>query len=276
MKCYHPVNIDGGIKVPCGRCIGCRANKSQEWGTRLMHHLDYSDGAIFVTLTYNNDNLPYDLSIKKTHLQNFFKRLRSKLIKRKIKYYACGEYGDETFRPHYHAIIFNMSVKDENLISESWQLGFVRVEKVIEERINYVTGYVLKKIFGKKGKELYGKKEAPFALMSKGLGKGWIENEENEKHVLLNMGIRKKGKVVPIPRYYVGKMKHEIPKEVWNEIKVNKYYDKKREYEDNENNKDSYEEHLFRSDETGRSIRSRKQKEYEAIQRFYAKKRKKI
>ena len=59
----------------------------------------------YITLTYNDDHLPANGSLQPRDLQLFWKRLR-KARTPGIRYYACGEYGDQTARPHYHAIIF--------------------------------------------------------------------------------------------------------------------------------------------------------------------------
>ena len=86
----------------------CRIALSREWATRVLHESDYWDHSCFTTLTYNNEHLPKDGSLHKDELQKFFKRLRKYLGDRKMKYFACGEYGDEGHRPHYHAILFGI------------------------------------------------------------------------------------------------------------------------------------------------------------------------
>ena len=120
MQCVKPIRIKGkqgtysfknfsdGMYVPCGRCIACRIRKREEWTIRLLHELKYHADAVFVTLTYNDESLPINQkgypTLRKKHLQDFFKRLRINLDRdyhhRKIKYFACGEYGDCTGRPH--------------------------------------------------------------------------------------------------------------------------------------------------------------------------------
>ena len=57
--------------------------------------------------------------VDKKHFQNFYKKLRKKVphkpyikkdgttgYKSNIKYYACGEYGTNNHRPHYHVVDF--------------------------------------------------------------------------------------------------------------------------------------------------------------------------
>ena len=85
MYCVQPITIQVPIKgikafqdleVPCGKCIGCRIAKRKEWSLRMLHELTYHPQSSFITLTYDDYNLPSDNSLKKRHLQLFIKRLR--------------------------------------------------------------------------------------------------------------------------------------------------------------------------------------------------------
>lgn len=113
------------IQIPCGKCIGCRLDYSRQWANRCMLELGYHDSAYFVTLTYNDGNLPVHYYIDsstgeafpaptlcKRDFQLFMKRLRKAFPDQHIRFYAAGEYGDENFRPHYHAIIFGLKLDD--------------------------------------------------------------------------------------------------------------------------------------------------------------------
>lgn len=77
MTCTSPVYLyDYQMYVPCNKCTACKIAHSREWSVRLIHELDYYDKACFITLTYDDENLPFDGSISKRELQLFFKRLR--------------------------------------------------------------------------------------------------------------------------------------------------------------------------------------------------------
>jgi hypothetical protein len=138
MPCYHPikawyskqVNEKTGkrslvfrekegqgneLEVPCQKCIGCRLEYSRQWAIRGVHEAQMHDEAYFLTLTYNDENLPQYESLKKDDFQNFLKRYWKYLWPTKIRYIMCGEYGDNSDRPwepnilgrpHYHAIIY--------------------------------------------------------------------------------------------------------------------------------------------------------------------------
>lgn len=128
MDCAKPLVVKtrkGYVEVPCGNCILCRIARTREWSTRLQMENSCWNESVFLTLTYDDDHVPYTncghLTLRKKDLQLFFKRLRESLYRDlvasnpslpssvlrsrvKLKYFACGEYGDHTFRPHYHAI----------------------------------------------------------------------------------------------------------------------------------------------------------------------------
>lgn len=104
MNCTSPVRVNGDL-FPCGKCINCRAKSRQEWVFRLRMEYRNCDFGLFVTLTYDDDHLPSDgVSIRDVQL--FLKRLRKKYKSKTLRYYICSEYGDNTHRAHYHALLF--------------------------------------------------------------------------------------------------------------------------------------------------------------------------
>lgn len=207
MLCTNPLNIEFGKRVPCGRCIACRINRSQEWGTRILHEYDYYKKGAFVTFTYNDENVPKNGSLVKSHLQGLIKRMRNYDM---FKYYGIGEYGDTWSRPHYHVIF----IGEYNSYKDNWNYGFTYEGDVNWDSINYVTKYVQKKLYGEKAKEEYGDRIAPFSIMSKGMGLRWLE--DNKDQIYLHLGVRRQGKTVRAPRYYMKKIGNDIPLEVWN------------------------------------------------------------
>lgn len=201
MPCYHPLqafaskakNTNGKstiiftkkigssstpmdpIKVPCGQCIGCRLERSRQWALRCMHESSLYPRNCFITLTYNNENLPKNGSLELRDFQLFFKRLRKK-YGQKIKFFHCGEYGEKNQRPHYHACIFNFDFSDRipykttngftiytsKSLSDLWtnpntgaSLGFCTIGDVTFESAAYVARYITKKINGHKAVSHY-------------------------------------------------------------------------------------------------------------------------
>lgn len=144
------------MKVACGQCYGCRLEKSRVWAMRCMHESKMHKDNYFLTLTYNDENLPEKESLVKRHLQLFFKKVRKKYD---FRYYACGEYGDKSSRPHYHVIMFGLRIDDlryysgsgsgrlytSSYLEKEWSHGFVTIGSVTFESCAYVARYVMKK-----------------------------------------------------------------------------------------------------------------------------------
>lgn len=156
-----------GVPFPCGQCLPCRINKRRLWTHRLiLEHLDHETSS-FITLTYDEEHFPHDFSISKRALQLFLKRIR-KIYPFHLRYYAVGEYGSQSHRPHYHLILFNFNPLFHDLIQKCWPYGFTYTAECNFYTIQYVVGYVTKK-FIKKEDTL----TPEFALMSKKPGLGF-------------------------------------------------------------------------------------------------------
>lgn len=191
--------------------MACRIRRTAEWTKRI---LDEAEGkpSCFLTLTYNVENIPSDLSLKKADLQKFFKRFRFHLKKQKIKYFACGEYGDKSSLPHYHMIIvgwkppledlkfINKNVMSSRIIEKIWPFGFNTAGTVTKESCQYVTGYIRKKLYGKE--DHYYPREKPFQLSSQNFGFEYAE--KYWKRILKGETVN--GKNLGIPRYYIRKL----------------------------------------------------------------------
>lgn len=187
----------------------------------MLHEIQSYDEASFITLTYAEDKLPLRGSddrgiLVKADLQNFFKRLRKVLNGKKIKYYACGEYGDDKpragvkgSRPHYHAILFGLSPTEE-FLSDVWGMGLVDVATAEIGSIRYVAGYVSKKL-GLHEYPMSGR-PAPFQLSSQGIGTQWAQ--ENMIEILSSGCLTFQGRKLPVPRAYVDKLDEIFPEAV--------------------------------------------------------------
>lgn len=204
---------DGIVKsmdIPCGQCIGCRLDYSRRWADRIMLELQLHDQSKcwFVTLTYDekhinlfetcarfaadletgltcDDVIYHSLNIK--NLQDFMKNLRYHLEPDRVRFFAAGEYGDESGRPHYHLILFNADLEkfgwDENyeahnfngnkyrsskLLQSVWKYGFNVCAPVSWKDAAYVARYMLKKQKGE-GAKVYTERniDPPFSVMSR-------------------------------------------------------------------------------------------------------------
>lgn len=224
-SCLSPTELYRRTEVEyyaCGQCPLCVVRRSREWRDRLMHELDYwSVGGLFITLTYEDSHLPDNGSLSMDDLQRFWKRLRKALGRRKIKYFAVGEYGespdpkfvrryryglDNVGRPHYHAIVFGLSSSDLELLTSAWTLGFLHIGEVNTVTVNYVLGYTQKKL-RKQEKYIYDSFDIkpPFQVQSKGLGRRWLE--DNILLVKDTLSYTVNGVSRGLPRYYVKLLK---------------------------------------------------------------------
>ena len=220
------------IQLPCGQCIGCRLEQSRQWAVRMYHETKSHNQNAFTTLTYNNTKLPNDGSLGQPStgslvprdLQLFMKRLR-KEFGPDIKFFACGEYGPSTQRPHYHICFFNFyppdpvlhSERDNNkmytskILEQIWGMGFTLTGAVTFQSAAYVARYIIKKINGPNSDAHYEtidtrtgqilKRIPEFTRQSNGIGKKYLKQYTtdiyNFDHVILPGG-----KKVRAPRYY--------------------------------------------------------------------------
>lgn len=255
--------------VPCGQCIECRLQRSRVWANRCMMEMaDFPpvDGVCrnwFVTLTYapghtdelrsSRDGVTLSLHVpdgkKKDHLQMFNNAVRQRWKRdfghEGIRFYSCGEYGDQNARPHYHEILFNLPIDPDKLeylfsnkfghryytyqpLSEAWSdKGFVVISEASWDNAAYTARYIMKKQLGK-GAEVYDEIgiRSPFVRMSlkPGIGfcafKGYesycdIDDQTGElrfkKHMILPNASDGVEPSVSHPRYFDKLMERENP-----------------------------------------------------------------
>lgn len=253
MICVSPVTLkrDGEIvTVPCGKCIECLSRRRKEWSIRLMEEYKVAPSAHFITLTYDDKNLPEgDLlpSLCKRDMQLFIKRLR-KVAKFRIRYYAVGEYGDKTQRPHYHAIIFGIHYdlnEVYSLVEDAWNLGLIHIGTVSEASVGYVTKYLISNF-----KDI-GAREPPFSIMSRrpGLGSDYLIRMRGyyEGKVDRNYYPRPEGKKDSLPRYYRDRLYSKVERQVQAKLQLEvideKWREDKKKY-DHKGKKRSFTEML--------------------------------
>lgn len=209
------------IKVPCGKCSGCKLEHSRQWAVRCMHEKRLHNASSFVTLTYDPAHLPSGLSLVKADLQNFMKRYRN-YAGDGVRFFACGEYGEKTLRPHYHILLLNRDIPDikyykmsgenrlytSSLLDNIWGKGLTVVGDVTFESAAYVARYCMKKITGPKAAAHYGSREPEFITMSRrpGIGAGYFDKYKSE--ILDHDNIIVNGVPAALPRFYDGKIEN--------------------------------------------------------------------
>lgn len=215
------------LRLPCGGCLGCRMARAKEWALRCQLELQHHATAVFTTVTYSDKNLPPTL--QKEHVSLWLKRLRKHQAKNngRIRYFACGEYGEANNRPHYHAILYGMAETDKKLIENKWGMGYVRTSPTTPARIAYAAGYTSKKIGYKllpeervdpETGEVYTW-QPPFIQMSRnpGIGAKALEYIDSWREYAIYDGNR-----MPVPRYYHEAWKKQATREEIEELQLEK------------------------------------------------------
>jgi len=240
------------VSLPCGQCIGCRLDRSKEWALRCVHEASLYDDNCFITLTYAPEHLPLDGSLNKAHFQKFMKRLR-KTTGAKIRYYHCGEYGEQLARPHYHALFFGYNFPDLRLhdpnkklftsaiLSTAWGKGFCTVGEATYESAAYVARYILKKQTGSEAKNHYTRTtdtgaeyevQPEYTTMSRspGIGSDWYDEYKGD--AFPSDFLVHRGKIQRVPKYYEAKFAESNPED-FQEIKKKRLAKAKEHSENN-------------------------------------------
>lgn len=238
---FNPLNrlIEGSeLLLPCGVCMGCRLDKARDWAVRCVHEAQMHEENCFITLTFSDDYLPWNYSVDVRDWQLFMKRLRKSLGSKPIRNFSCGEYGGETLRPHYHAIIFGHDFNDKVLfkkdrrgnrlytsqqLSTLWPYGHSTLGNVTYQSAAYVAGYIQKKIGGQRAAAHYQRKhpfsglthqvKREFSTQSRrpGLGSTWFDKYAADcfpsDFVVID------GKKQPVPAFYLRKLQEEEAKQ---------------------------------------------------------------
>lgn len=287
MECISPITLKTGIHVPCGRCLNCLGNKRNDWTFRLYRELKTAQSAYFLTYTYNDESLIYGDSsptVSKRELQLYIKRLRQEIKKYevnhenkdeclktaknslKFKYYAVGEYGTESERPHYHALFFNLplGMPVHTTLAELWSeegksKGFIKVGTVTVRSISYVAGYLINPQTDEKGKE------KQFSIMSTkpAIGAGYLETSGFFHKNNAKFTARMAGQSWRLPRYY--------KERIFSRKEIEQNTEKVREIIDNKIN-----EEIFKYQEKGDSYFTNRMEEFNQRQIATKEKNKKL
>ncbi len=254
MPCFHPIEVairrkslytKRGINdlqvVPCGNCVGCRAEQGRQWAVRMMHEARMHESSCFITLTLDDEQLNENRELCPKDFSGFVKNLR-KTQKRRISFFGCGEYGEITSRPHYHAVCFGIEFLDRDIgfdtsrpdvwrsktLADVWGRGLVEGGTVTMASASYVAGYIRKKVRKKdyvRANPLTGELLEPeFSRMSlrPAIGKRWIEKHWRDvyprDYVVID-GLEAKP-----PRYYDKRMDENLP-DIMEDVRQKRYDD---------------------------------------------------
>lgn len=207
MKFYEEFDL------PCGKCIECLEHEAKVWSFRIMNEASLYKENCMVTLTYKDS----DHNLHKDDLQKFMKRLRKKYSDKKIRFFACGEYGSKGKRPHYHVILFNHDFKDKvyhhttkkgfpvfvsKELESIWKLGISSISQVETNTAKYCAKYL------QKLRPLNPLLNKPFNVMSNrpGIGKDYILQHTD---FIRFDKLYSKGDYISLPRYYLDILERE-------------------------------------------------------------------
>lgn len=247
----EPKDATEKLSLPCGQCVGCRLARSRDWAIRCVHEAQMHKQNSFITLTYNDEHLPKDGSLSVRHVQLFMKRLRKSLRVGRVgripvRFFQCGEYGEQTGRPHYHMCLFGYDFPDKKLwkvrenirlytsekLNEIWGMGYCVIGDVTFESAAYVARYIMKKVTGDAASDYYTRVnpdtgewwniKPEFITMSRrpGIGYNWLYNYFDDlfpKDEVIHNG----RKLTP-PRYYTNFLKVVNPP-LFDQIKFERF-----------------------------------------------------
>lgn len=248
-------DIIRAVSLPCGQCIECRLLKSRVWALRCMHEAKSHKYNSFVTLTYDEKNLPARGVLRHEDFQKFMKRLRKHYAPEKVRFYMCGEYGEQSGRPHFHAALFGARFGDQqylqttpsearlyssDLLTRLWGHGHASVGALTFESAAYIARYCVSKITGDQAKFHYARrdKEGEYQLppeynkssLKPGLGYDFYQKYRNDMYP--HDYCIHNGKELPTPKYYDKMYKKEEP-ESYEEIQYEREKRGRENYQDN-------------------------------------------
>lgn len=204
----------GGKPVPCGKCYACQSNRRNSWTFRLLKESQYSVSSYFIGLSYEDGKT--DGNVYKETCQLWLKRMRKALYPIRFKYYLVSEYGETTFRPHYHCLIFFREIVSINRITDvvqkTWNRGFVDIGLCEQASIHYCTHHHISKGYHPDGLN------PTFTLMSRrpAIGFDYI-SRSGSFHIgnpELSYVTFEGGFKTVIPRYYKNKLYTEEERKI--------------------------------------------------------------
>lgn len=240
MLCRKPF-VQGMQAFPCGQCMPCRFNRRRVWTHRIMLEAAQHTDNAYVTLTYSDENLRLVAgtslpTLQPRDLQLFLKKLRKAIQPARLRFYAVGEYGDQTERPHYHLALFGFPPCRRGLtnhrrtvccdvcelVKKTWGLGSIHIGLLERSSAQYIAGYVTKKLTAKDDPRLCGR-HPEFPRMSNRPGLGysalheiasqWLTYNLDKKLVDVPMSLRHGAHQLPLGRYLRMKLRTMVGKD---------------------------------------------------------------
>lgn len=220
-----------------------------------MHEASLHERNCFITLTYADEFLPFRGQLDYPGYQKFMKRLRKAAGASGVRFYMCGEYGEENWRPHYHACLFNVDFADKTYwrVSDSgskcyrsdsleklWPFGSSEIGDITFESAAYAARYCVSKRTGPAARDWYKRvdSEGEYSLVPEfshmslkpGIGAAWFKRFERDVYPHDYVVVR--GKETKPPKYYDRLFGVKSPEE-FEEVQFAREVDARLKYEDN-------------------------------------------
>lgn len=223
---------DRPVTLRCGQCQACRLDRSRQWALRCVHEAQLHDRNSFLTLTYDQEHVPKDGSLRVRDWQLFAKRARKAFGP--FRFFHAGEYGDTNYRPHLHALVFGLDWAHDRVavqqtrhkvlytspsLTEAWGNGLVAIGPVNWQTAAYVARYCMKKaqanhqsyrrIDLETGEEYYVHPEYVTMSRRPGIGANWYRRYKSD--VFPSDELIHDGKRHRVPKYYDQQLEKEDP-----------------------------------------------------------------
>lgn len=240
LLCSNPYMQDG-VAHGCGQCLPCRIKRRRIWQHRIMLEAMKWEENSFVTLTYEDSKLPMVKTksgmlptLSAVDLQNWLKRIRNVVAPARLRFFGVGEYGDESWRPHFHVALFGYKgciYGDSKLsgklhcdcascrvVRVTWDRGLVHQGVVELKSAQYIAGYTVKRMVRKDDPRLQGR-YPEFARMSLRPGIGALSMADVANALrqagrsaddAIPAGLRHGSKVFPLGRYLSRVLRREL------------------------------------------------------------------
>jgi len=230
-------DFEPNLELPCQKCLSCKLRKAKEWALRCWHESQMHEQNSFITLTYADENLPNYHDLDHRDFQLFMKRLR-KNTGQKLSFFMCGEYGDQTHRPHYHVLLFGYFPPDAKYhrtqkdaryyksekLDFAWRQGFTDTSHVSYKSAGYIARYTLKKQLALEDtqdrytylddQDNVQTRKFEYIRMSNNpaIGLSWIKKYA-EQTIQNDYVLDPDGNKCPVPRYYLDYLADQVCEE---------------------------------------------------------------
>ena len=227
--CVSPIYLRKGVGnghnvgryVPCGHCLDCLNKRQNEWYVRFWCEerfqklVNPNSITIFLTLTYNETNLPQSREIALNDFRAFIKKISRRQGNKRVRFYAVTENGTLRGRLHWHVLLFGFDptviLKPLNkYFDDVWKKGFNSAEYCTPRVFTYVSKYVTKDLDTLKQDDSWKTISVCSKRPSLGMMFFSVDKWRNYLHNTQDFRIMIDGYAYSLPRYFREKLLSEF------------------------------------------------------------------